>query len=269
MTLVKKFFNFSFLGPTNSEVFSQNRNLEKLTCMKKNITLIAWLLIAFGTFAQAPDLSPTPIGDDRCTKPGFALGLNLSTNGPGANLGLTLNKKGSLQLRLDGKYLPADIKNLEYDFNGTTVILNGNATVGSLGGFLDWHPFKNAFKLTVGAASILTEVTATGILKDSVQQGDIKISPTEVGEIKLGLSFKPSAYIGIGFGRAVPKGRVGVSLDLGAYYVQSPQLNFSANGMLEPTSYQQAVLRENIKGYSWLPVMNIGINIRLNSLKEN
>ncbi|GAB1447540.1 MAG: hypothetical protein L6Q78_05160 [Bacteroidia bacterium] len=238
--------------------------------MKKSTTLIAWLLLAFGTFAQAPDLSPTPIQtEDRCTKPGFAFGINLSTNGPGANLGFTLNKKGNLQLRLDGKYLPVEIKNFEYDFNKTKVILDINATIGSVGGFLDWHPFNNAFKLTLGASSIMTDIAATGLLKDSVQQGDIKISPKEVGEIKFGVTFKPSAYVGIGFGRAVPKGRVGVSLDLGAYYIQTPQLNFSATGMLEPTSNQQAVLRENIKGYSWLPVMNIGINIRLNSLKEN
>ena len=53
---------------------------------------------------------------------------------------------------------------------------------------LDYHPFGNSFKLTTGFAILLNEVHNVAKLRDSSVQGNIKISPDEVGSINIDYS---------------------------------------------------------------------------------
>lgn len=194
---------------------------------------------------------------------GIGFGINFATNGLGIDLAKNLTQKGRLALRLSGNYLPVSVKNQEFTMDQTALLINADVKLGSIGAILDIHPFGGAFKVSAGYSILLTEISATAITKDSTKQGDIMIPPAEVGIIKTGITFKPSPYIGMGIGRAVPKRRVGFTMEVGAYYIEQPKLSFKATGMLEPTSSQESVLQNNLKGLSWLPVLNMSLNFRL------
>lgn len=194
----------------------------------------------------------------------WGLGVNLTTNGFGAEIAKSIGKSNQLNLKLGFNYLPLEINNISTDFSGTKIIGNANITLGAIGCYLDWHPFNNVFKVTGGAALMLTKMKLLAYLKDSADQGNLKVSPQEAGQINLEVKpFIIAPYIGIGLGRSIPKNRVGFSFDIGTYFIGSPDVLFNTTGLLEPTSNQESVLKNNMSGYQWLPKISININIKL------
>ncbi|MCG9879434.1 MAG: hypothetical protein MH472_02440 [Bacteroidia bacterium] len=198
----------------------------------------------------------------------FGIGLNLSTNGVGGQLAVGLSKNGKFNGRLEGRYFSTDLTNYEAEIGGTKLVANATVKLGSIGAMFDYHPFGNAFKITAGYALLLNDVSATAITKDSTKFGEISVPPNEVGDIQFGLNVKPSPYLGIGFGRAIPKKRFGFTFEIGAYYTGAPEVSFKSTGMLEPTSANEPILRENLSGLTWWPVMNFGFNFRLGKIEN-
>lgn len=225
--------------------------------------------------AQEQPASANPVSatsvlvEDKLGSHAWGVSLNLTTNGIGVELSKTLTTNRKLVARIGGNYLAYDLKDFPYN-NGSKakpqyLLANANIVLGSIGAYIDWHPFGNAFKLTGGVAYLMSKVTSTAQLRDSTPQGDIQISPDEVGQIKA--EIKPSSniapYIGIGFGRAIPKNRVGVSFEMGTYYMGSPNVDFYCTKMLEPTSSMKTVLSDNLSPNQWLPRLSLSINIKL------
>jgi hypothetical protein len=157
------------------------------------------------------------------------------------------------------------LKDYGFKFGKTDMLVNGPLKFGSVGLYADWHPFGNSFKLIGGLAYMLTNISTTSYLKDSTKQGDIIIAPDEVGSIVM--EIKPNAispYIGLGFGRAVPKGRVGLSFEMGMFYIGEPKVSFITTGMLTPTGItEEKKLKENMSQFKWLPNLSLSLNIKL------
>ncbi|MFA9215438.1 MAG: hypothetical protein ACEQSR_16630 [Candidatus Methylacidiphilales bacterium] len=199
-----------------------------------------------------------------------ALGLNLSTNGFGIQLANSILKNGKLLARLEGRYYHADISNHEIYFNGIKMQVNGYIKSGSIGILVDYHPFKNSFKFTTGFSILLNEVKNVAKSKDSVQQGNINISPDEIGAISIDYKVDPSPYFGIGFGRAIPKKRFGITAEIGFYYANTPKINYKCTGLLETTTTSNISVNNlfvrDIYTFPIIPVYNLGLNIRLGKI---
>lgn len=248
--------------------------------MKKSILTLLGLGVFTLAMAQTPPVAAPPAADENpptakdlvpmkvCTQPGFGLGVNLSSNGYGLNLARTLNKSGNLILVLDYKTMNTSIKDYAYVVSGQTLLINADVTLGHLAGFIDWHPFKNSVKIKAGYAILKTGVDVKAGMRDSTKQGIIMMAPSEVGDITTGITFKPSVYLGLGFGRAVPKKRVGFTFELGGYYVGKPDVKFATTGMLEPTSANEPKIQDDLSGLSWLPYLNMSLNFRLGKLNK-
>ncbi|MCX6187480.1 MAG: hypothetical protein NTU43_10880 [Bacteroidetes bacterium] len=240
--------------------------------MKKYFTIFICIICSLYASAQEELTNTTPLANSENQNLGSAnwgVSVNLTTNGIGAEVSRSLTQNQKFVARLGGCYLAYDLNNYAYN-NGSKakpqyLIANANIVLGSIGAYVDWYPFGNAFKLTGGIAYMISNVKSTAQLRDSTLQGVIQISPDEVGQIKA--EIKPSSivapYIGIGIGRAIPKHRVGVSFDIGTYYIGSPDLTFNTTKMLAPTSSQAEVLRGNLSDYQWLPKLSFNINIKL------
>jgi hypothetical protein len=195
---------------------------------------------------------------------GWGLSTNLSTNGIGGELSKELSKNKKLAGRISFNYLPYSFNNISFDFSKTKLNAKADITLGAIGAYLDWHPFSNSFKITCGAAYMLNQVKGNALLTDSVKQGEIKIAPNSVGKINVGIETNPIApYLGIGFGRAVPKNRVGFGVEMGTYYIGSPKLSFVCTGLLEPTSNQEALLEDKIKSFQWLPQILFKLTVKI------
>lgn len=137
------------------------------------------------------------------------------------------------------------------------------------------HPFKNWFKISVGASYALDMASRVSLtLLDTVYAGEDGNDPDDLGDFVLypeDLGFvnidfirnNISPYIGLGFGRAVPKKRVGMTLDMGMYYTGSYRIEAEDSGMLVYDEYQSQRLEDSIKSYQWLPKVQLTISISL------
>lgn len=234
--------------------------------------ILAGQAIAQKQVVNSPQSKPkVAIKDSITRKPGtngIGFGLLFGTDGGGISLGKCISKNGKMYFQLAGTYAPITLASIPYAFSGQSVIIDADIKLGSISAVFEYHPFGNAFKISAGAAYMLTNITANAILKDSTRQGDILISPKEVGDIQFGLSTNPICpYVGIGFGRAVPKHRVGFNFELGGYFIEKPVLSFKTTGMLEPTSSQEGLLRRNTSGLTWLPNLRMGLIFKIGKLK--
>jgi hypothetical protein len=244
--------------------------------MKKHLLFLI-ITLALQNIGKAQNQVNTSFID----KNRLGVGLNISTNGLGAQLAYSILKKDILIARAEARYNYSEIKDKEATLQQTPMIVNGYIKRGSLGFLLDYHPFNNAFKLSTGFAILLNEVNNVAKLRDSSVQGNIKISPDEVGTITIGYNLKPSPYFGIGFGKSVPKKRIGFSFEIGFYYTGIPTMTYATTKMLEPM--QNSIKNANYPVFvdDWynnygensmhdeipiLPVINCGLNIRLGQI---
>ncbi len=209
----------------------------------------------------------------------FGVGVNISTNGVGAQLAYSILKKSKLIARVESRYFYSDIKDKEITIYRSQMLVNGYIKRGSIGFMLDYHPFGNSFKLSSGFAILFNEINNVVSYKDSVPNGNINISPDEIGTITIGYNLKSSPYFGIGFGKSVPKKRVGFCFEIGFYYTGIPTIKTRATKMLEPISTMQYPVLVNDWYYgnssdllfdelSFLPVINCGLNIKLGKIEN-
>jgi hypothetical protein len=243
--------------------------------MKKFYTFIMAITTGIVVSAQAnqdlatntviPDVKPeqTTKTTESAWSTGWGVGLNLSTNG----IGLEVSKsflENLLAVRAQGTYMSVSMKDYELAIDVQKALIDVDATNGYMGLMLDYHPFRNAFRLTVGGAYMLTEVNTSIRLKDGLVQGGITVPAEKIGKVTADLSYNNIApYFGIGFGRAVPKKRIGFGFEMGTFYVGAPTLDFKATGLLEPTSTQGTTIQENLKDYACLPQLTFNITFRI------
>ncbi len=206
---------------------------------------------------QIPKVPPTYLKKS-------ALALNVGAIGFGLEYAYNINT--NLNVRGRFNYLQIKDYTTAYDLNGSSVniIANGNAT--NLDVLLEYLPFKkSSFKL-VGGFSYLISYDASMFVEysDSIQFGEVTLTKEDIGNVTLGLDWGGFApYMGFGFGRAVPKGRVGFGFEIGTYYAGAPSVSLDAEGLLADTSEEEADLQAGFDDYRWLPFIQLRLAIRL------
>ncbi len=75
-------------------------------------------------------------------------------------------------------------------------------------------------------------VPVSGAKKIGAELGDYFLEPTTAGNVKANIQVKKfRPYVGLGFGRAVPKGRLGCQFDLGCQFWGTPEIyTYGKNG---------------------------------------
>ena len=165
----------------------------------------------------------------------LSAGVSFGTTGIGIDLAAPVTNY--LQLRAGYSFMPNISYKHDFDYKAkggktNTTEVEGKLKMGNFKLLADFYPISSAaFHATagffVGKDEIITfentkPVTdfeegegfyvgdyLVGFDKDGYARGSVKVA-----------SFKP--YLGIGFGRAVPKKRIGVSADLGVLFWGSP-----------------------------------------------
>jgi hypothetical protein len=190
-------------------------------------------------------------------------------------------------------------------FLSPEVDLEGKLNMGDFKLLIDWYPFRSSsFHATagfyIGRGTVVEVTNKRPFIKDGydagIELGDASstvnygmsrytLKPDENGNLKVEAKvngFKP--YLGIGFGRAVPKGSVGVQFDLGVQFWGKPEVHGNME-YIEPSTGQVVTRYEKInknriisqnKDYQDLkdaiktiekigvyPVLNIRINGRI------
>ncbi len=150
------------------------------------------------------------------------------------------------------------VENIEIKDDKVNLLANAGVSIIDLG--IEYNPFKNSsFKLTTGIgylANVNTNLVVT--YTEDVKVGDVIITKNDVGEIVADVTWSGIApYVGIGFGRAVPKRRFGFGFELGTYYTSSPDVKLTASELLAPTASQEENLQESLSSFKFIPRIQI------------
>ena len=220
--------------------------------MKRLFVLLSALILLVPVQALAQDSGPVP-SQESYTAPsdGFhmAAGVSLGLM-DGAGVNLAFGVTDWLNVRAGFSGIPSFLIK-EYDVPEVGVGVTGRFPAsGNL--LFDFHPGGKSFKLTAGiffGASDFFKAFNTKALPDSYRKagisyyadgnrnGDISqfytINPDDkgflYGALKAG-AVKP--FIGLGFGSAIPRKRVGVNFDLGVEYTGGLDLRTDARNFL-------------------------------------
>ena len=184
----------------------------------------------------------------------------------------------AIESELRSLNLPVNPRNISNDVDGT-------ATLGLINGKLlvDYFPAKNSsFHLTGGfyiGAGTLVKVEgkmqeAHDVLNVMKKHGhdfsnevyidDSKIYVKDIMNIdgSIGINtVKP--YFGLGFGRAVPKRRVGFRMELGAFYQGSPQLTSGNANIQDLIDKNLGDITDLLKKISLYPVLSFKLNVKI------
>lgn len=190
----------------------------------------------------------------------YAVSVKASTLGVHAELYRALGSSFNI-------HLGAASFNYAYDkINGTKgqYSLSADIKLKSYTALIDWKPFtSSSFKFTGGAVFNDNHPSLTAIPEISKTIGGDIYNQASLGNMKVDLTVKKiNPYFGIGFGNVTSgKSGLGLTLDAGAYYQDSPKVKLSANGLLAPSASpeQAAILQNNLKWIKWYPVVSLGL----------
>lgn len=202
-----------------------------------------------------------------------AVSLTLGTTGPGVQYRYTLDQKRRLTLRVGGQYV-AYRQPIQVEASpGSYVVIHPDFMIGLLQGGVAWQPFRRG-SFFVAASLAYTWHPGLGAViraEDKLMFGGLELTPENVGRIDLALRWKPViGYVGWGFGRSIPRRRLGVGAEVGVYYLGRPRVRLQYEGFLETTTLDQqvAVVERNLAGYRYLPSVNLSVTYRLNRLHQ-
>ncbi len=141
-----------------------------------------------------------------------------------------------------------------------------NTTLFSISAIADYFPWKKSgFHLSAGALYNGNGAEASIVANGPYTVGSRTFTAEEIGGLDGEVSFNALApYVGLGFGNVTALGsRLGVVVDLGAAYHQSPNISMSGTGMLSPTAEQAPQLEENLSSFKFFPVLSLGLSYRM------
>ncbi|MEP2169468.1 MAG: hypothetical protein ABJH82_01590, partial [Polaribacter sp.] len=154
-------------------------------------------------------------------------GLNISFGTSGFGFGYARK----LTSKLNGiiTYHSLTIEDKEVDvsefLDNDDVNFLGGVNITIIDAGIEYVPFKkSSFKLAFGIG-FLNNVAINGLItyKESIEYGDVTIAAQDVGKVIINSKWSGTApFIGFGFGRAIPKNRVGFGVDIGTYFAKSP-----------------------------------------------
>jgi len=202
--------------------------------VKKNMlkaVIVTGLLAAMGS-VQAEDEGSSQAEDDS----GLGLGLAIkgSTLGNGFEIGKSLNENFNVRLGLsslsqsDNQTIDDVEYDTELDFSSTAL-------------YLDYHPFKGTFHLTLGYINSANALNATAQPAIPVEIGTVIYQPGDIGQLDATIDFKSGPYLGFGWGN-VPASGFGFSLELGILQSGAPKASLVASNLSAAITSNQAAM---------------------------
>ena len=200
---------------------------------------------------------------------GQAMSLQVGTLGPGLYYNRVLSRPRRLTAWAGGQYVayrkPVRIKTAPDSY--LTVV--PDFMVGMARAGLTWNPFRRgSFFVKAGVGytwhpNVGFVITAS----EKLNLGGLELTPEDVGTISLGVRWHPVVgYVGWGFGRTIPRRRIGVGFEMGVHYLGRPTVQLDYEGFLETTNLKEQVptVERNLSNYRYLPSLSLTLSYALN-----
>ena len=191
-----------------------------------------------------------------------SVGVGISSIGATGQIAIGKSQKSSI--RLIGGYYSFNVDNIAYVIDQRDFTVNSSVRLSGASLLFDWYPGGSFFKFVGGVGYSMSKITGNMKLKDSLSLGQISFNPDQIGNAKFSLSpVKIMPYLGFGFGRSIPKNKINVQLEFGTYYMFDRSVEFVCDGLIEPTTDQQKVIADNLKGYIFIPNISFIVSYKL------
>lgn len=224
-----------------------------------------FLLLMGGGLAMAQDNSDseTPYPADQ------SISLAVGTLGPGLFYTRTISRLHRLSGRIGGQYIayrkPIRIKTAPDSY----LSVDPDLVIGTAQAGLKWHPFRRGSFFVAAGVGYTWHPTVGFVItaNDKLNLGGLELTPEDVGTINLGVRWHPVVgYAGWGFGRIIPRRRIGVGFEMGVYYLGRPSVQLDYEGFLETTtlSEQVPIVERNLSNYRYLPSLSLTLSYALN-----
>jgi hypothetical protein len=190
----------------------------------------------------------------------IAVQPKISTLGIGGEV--VFNVAPSWNARVGGNFMDLDFDKELEDINYDIGI-----DLMSFSALLDWHVFKNAFRITGGAIYNDNKATMTATPTVDVIIGDGSYTASTIGTLNASLSYKNNIapYIGIGFGNPMnAKQRLGLTMDIGVMYAGEPDVTITeTTGTVSQADLNKEAKEIEDNDYlKWYPVLGLNLFIR-------
>ena len=218
--------------------------------MKNYFICILFATIALNTFSQGE-------------KPEKKNALAISAGLPGFGVEYARKLSPHLNAKVAWHFFKLEdfeIEDVEIKSDIVDILANVDISIVDVG--IEYLPFKNSsFKLTAGVG-ILNKVNLNGIAtyNEDIVFGDVVITNEDAGQIIADVTWTDVApYVGLGFGRAIPKNRLGFGIEFGSYITNSPEIDLTATNLLENTASQKENLQKSLEDFKFIPRLQIRI----------
>lgn len=227
--------------------------------IKKLIILGVWLFTAVPLFAQETE--------EPVAQYSYAAALNGSSLGFGAEFAVKFTDQLSGRLRFNYLNMENLVSQDPQKIGGETFLIDAGPKSTEADIVVEYLPFKGSSFKVVGGFGYFFEgdMSVYSTNKNGYTYGSMHIEAEDIGKVVFKMDYSGLApYLGIGFGRAVPKNLVGVSFEMGTFYLGEPKATIGRTELLaENTEVNLAQFQEDISDYRWYPYINLRVAINL------
>ncbi len=177
----------------------------------------------------------------------------------------------SLREYVNGR-IGVNLYNGRYD--GTTdddIAYDVDVSLRTVSFLVDWHPYEGEFRVCGGGLYNGNSVEVQANPTDSIEIGDTRYSPAEIGTLFYDVDFRNIApYLGIGVGNALQQGRaIGFVFDAGLLFQGSPRAELTTENSLLPYELirhdlqrEEEEVEDDIRPFTVYPVVSFGFTYR-------
>lgn len=191
--------------------------------------------------------------------------LSLHTGLHGVGLGLSRSISQHWSVALDYTYMEAGAE-FSADLMGFRFVNSPylKAQTVSASGRFSIKP-NGRFNISAGLTWMDWNMEYGVANANALKLGNVEFSVEELGRAKLNSSNSWSVvpYLGIHLGRANPKTRVSMAMDLGFFYTNGMHITATGTGLSSTINLEEQKLQENFSTYRALPQINFQIRCKL------
>ncbi len=195
----------------------------------------------------------------------IAVSANISTAGAGLMLHYQISKR--FGIKIGGTIGSINLSYITI-FAGNETQVKANFSLKMFDLFFDAYPWKNKnFRITSGFS--LNDNLYNVNIKTAKGQsfGFINYTPDQIGYLNVSITgLKCAPYLGVGFDKTVPLHKIGIALDLGAFYIGPPKFNMNATGSFAPSNNieNKQIFEKAFIKYQLFPFVNFQLKYRIN-----
>ena len=170
--------------------------------------------------------------------------------------------------------LRANVEQLDHDIDETYdgIDYSGAFAFDTVGGFVDLHPFGNAFLISGGAYLGDRDISLGATPTVPVEIGGTTYSPSQVGTLSGTIKLQDIApFFGVGWDDTFTRRSAwGFRAIAGVAFSDTPEvaLNSSGGSLSNNATFQDRLddeareIQNDVEGYGFFPVVQVGLNYR-------